>query len=273
MASLEPLPAGRAQDLPPISRMVGRPHGSRRPLDQACTPSAGDGLPRSPASVNTDEWKRSPYPALMTAEQFEFVQQRLERNGRLSPRNPRRPSLLRAPCPPRGRLRLYRCSTRSKHRILREYCRCSRDRRSAPARRLCLRQPAGALCTWPKQWQSGERPRANALAIAALNASSNTPAPTAPNRADAPTISATPTSTSQIGNHTPVTPAHRAGTPKSATARRDPARSASFATPANTNTPASNTRHTRSAGPIARETIRTQPPTASRNVSWPRAVL
>jgi len=125
--------------------MVGRPHGSRRPLDQACTPSAGDGLPRSPASVNTDEWKRSPYPALMTAEQFEFVQQRLERNGRLSPRNPRRPSLLRAPCPPRGRLRLYRCSTRSKHRILREYCRCSRDRRSAPARRLCLRQPAGAL--------------------------------------------------------------------------------------------------------------------------------
>lgn len=44
--------------------------------------------------VSPDDWERISVPALVSAEQFELAGQRLERNGRLSPRNTRRPSLL-----------------------------------------------------------------------------------------------------------------------------------------------------------------------------------
>ena len=94
--------------------------------------------------VGADEWKQIAVPALVTAEQFALVQRQLERNGRLSPRNTRRPSLLQGilVCRECG-YAYYRCSTRSKNGILREYYRCSgTDGHRRPEGRVCENRPA-----------------------------------------------------------------------------------------------------------------------------------
>jgi site-specific DNA recombinase len=93
--------------------------------------------------VSADQWKHIAVPALVTAEQFELVQRQLKRNGRLSPRNTRRPSLLQGilVCRQCG-YAYYRCSTRSKNGILREYYRCSgTDGHRRPEGRVCANRP------------------------------------------------------------------------------------------------------------------------------------
>jgi site-specific DNA recombinase len=93
--------------------------------------------------VSADEWKQIAVPALVTAEQFALVQRQLQRNGRLSPRNTRRPSLLQGIliCRECG-YAYYRCSTRSKNGILREYYRCSgSDGHRRPEGRVCENRP------------------------------------------------------------------------------------------------------------------------------------
>ncbi len=87
--------------------------------------------------------QRIAVPALVTAEQFALVQDRLHRQQRLSPRNTRRPSLLQGilVCRACG-YAYYRCSTRSKNGILREYYRCSgTDGHRRPEGRLCENRP------------------------------------------------------------------------------------------------------------------------------------
>ncbi len=93
--------------------------------------------------VAPEDWKRISVPALVTEEQFALVQQRLERNQRISPRNTKRPSLLQGilVCRHCG-YAYYRCSTRSKNGILREYYRCSgTDGHRRPEGRVCENRP------------------------------------------------------------------------------------------------------------------------------------
>ncbi len=90
-----------------------------------------------------EQWKPIAVPALVTAEQFELVQQRLERNRIISPRNTKRPSLLQGilVCRHCG-YAYYRCSTRSKNGKLREYYRCSgTDGHRRPEGRVCENRP------------------------------------------------------------------------------------------------------------------------------------
>jgi hypothetical protein len=65
----------------------------------------------------------------------------------------------------------------------------------------------------------------------------------------------------------PSTPAKRSGIPNPTTARRDPAKSASFATPAIKNTHASTTLKARIAAPMMSATLR--PPTAKSELRDP----
>src|SRR4051812_17263549 len=76
--------------------------------------------------VEPEQWKQITVPALISAEQFALTQDRLQRNKRTSPRNTRRASLLQGilVCRECG-YAYYRCSTRSKNGILREYYRCA----------------------------------------------------------------------------------------------------------------------------------------------------
>ncbi len=93
--------------------------------------------------VAPEQWKAIAVPALVTAEQFELVQQRLERNRIISPRNTKRPSLLQGilVCRHCG-YAYYRCSTRSKNGRLREYYRCSgTDGHRRPEGRVCENRP------------------------------------------------------------------------------------------------------------------------------------
>ena len=93
--------------------------------------------------VNPEEWKPIAVPALVTAERFALVQQQLARNTRFSPRNTRRPSLLQGilTCRECG-YAYYRCSTRNKNGLLREYYRCSgTDGHRRPEGRVCDNRP------------------------------------------------------------------------------------------------------------------------------------
>jgi site-specific DNA recombinase len=93
--------------------------------------------------VAAEEWKQISVPAPVTEEQFALVQQRLERNQRISPRNTKRPSLLQGiiVCRRCG-YAYYRCSTRSKNGTLREYYRCSgTDGHRRPEGRVCNNRP------------------------------------------------------------------------------------------------------------------------------------
>ena len=93
--------------------------------------------------VSPEEWKPIAVPALVTAERFALVQQLLERNSRFSPRNTRRPSLLQGilVCRECG-YAYYRCSTRNKNGLLREYYRCSgTDGHRRPEGRVCDNRP------------------------------------------------------------------------------------------------------------------------------------
>jgi site-specific DNA recombinase len=93
--------------------------------------------------VEPEQWKHITVPALISAEQFALTQDRLQRNKRTSPRNTRRPSLLQGilVCRECG-YAYYRCSTRSKNGILREYYRCSgTDSHRRPEGRVCENRP------------------------------------------------------------------------------------------------------------------------------------
>jgi site-specific DNA recombinase len=93
--------------------------------------------------ASPEEWKPIAVPALVTAERFALVQQLLERNSRFSPRNTRRPSLLQGilVCRECG-YAYYRCSTRNKNGLLREYYRCSgTDGHRRPEGRVCDNRP------------------------------------------------------------------------------------------------------------------------------------
>jgi site-specific DNA recombinase len=94
-------------------------------------------------NVAPDDWKQIAVPALVPEEQFALVQQRLERNRIISPRNTVRPSLLQGilVCRHCG-YAYYRCSTRSKNGKLREYYRCSgTDGHRRPEGRVCNNRP------------------------------------------------------------------------------------------------------------------------------------
>jgi site-specific DNA recombinase len=91
--------------------------------------------------VSPEQWKRIAVPALVSEEQFALAQERLHRNP--SPRNTKRPSLLQGilVCRECG-YAYYRCSTRSKNGILREYYRCSgTDGHRRPEGRVCENRP------------------------------------------------------------------------------------------------------------------------------------
>jgi len=93
--------------------------------------------------VASEQWQRIPVPALVSEEQFALVQDLLQRNKRLSPRNTRRPSLLQGilVCRECG-YAYYRSSTRSPNGILREYYRCSgSDSSRRPQGRVCHNPP------------------------------------------------------------------------------------------------------------------------------------
>ena len=107
--------------------------------------------------------------------------------------------------------------------------------------------PAGAERSWPKQWQRGARPRLIAEPMATMNPPSSTRAPTAPQRAEPRTTSATETASSPSGNEIPRRGASGCGIPNSRTARREPAGSANLANPATANTTARTIRALRSA--------------------------
>ena len=91
--------------------------------------------------VSPNEWKRIAVPALVSEERFALAQERLHRNP--SPRNTKRPSLLQGilVCRECG-YAYYRCSTRSKNGILREYYRCAgTDGHRRPEGRVCENRP------------------------------------------------------------------------------------------------------------------------------------
>jgi site-specific DNA recombinase len=93
--------------------------------------------------VAPDQWNSIAVPALVSEQQFALVQDLLQRNKRLSPRNTRRPSLLQGilVCRECG-YAYYRSSTRSPNGILREYYRCSgSDSSRRPQGRVCHNRP------------------------------------------------------------------------------------------------------------------------------------
>ena len=65
--------------------------------------------------------------------------------------------------------------------------------------RTSVGQPTGAECSWPKQWQSGLRPRIIAMPTAIIKTVSNASAPRAPYQASLAGISAAATASSITG--------------------------------------------------------------------------
>ncbi len=101
---------------------------------------------------------------------------------------------------------------------------------------------------------NGSRAARHAIAhgrFPTMNAASRIAAPRAPQTAVGRNSSATATAISASGSSTPTTRAARSGTPKSATARREPGRSRSFPMPAVRKTPASTNRSANTAVAIA----------------------
>jgi site-specific DNA recombinase len=93
--------------------------------------------------VGPEHWLRIPVPALINDEQHALAQELLERNGRLSPRNTRKPSLLQGilVCRQCGHS-YYRSSTRSKAGNVHRYYRCSgADGFRRPEGRVCAARP------------------------------------------------------------------------------------------------------------------------------------
>ncbi|MCA1697604.1 MAG: recombinase family protein [Actinobacteria bacterium] len=93
--------------------------------------------------VGPEQWLRIPVPALIGEEQHALAQELLERNGRLSPRNTRKPSLLQGilVCRECGHS-YYRSSTRSRAGNVHHYYRCSgADSFRRPEGRVCRSRP------------------------------------------------------------------------------------------------------------------------------------
>ena len=93
--------------------------------------------------VDGDQWKRIAVPPLVSEEQFALVQERLHRNGRLSPRNTRRPSLLQGilVCRECGVCLLPLLDSQSQREAARVLPLLG-HRRPPPPRRARLREPA-----------------------------------------------------------------------------------------------------------------------------------
>lgn len=120
---------------------------------------------------------------------------------------------------------------------------------SAPSTpfRASVVQPAGAEWSCPKQWQSGVRPRARLMAIAAPNVSRRPAAASAPMSAPRDVNRRPATASSASGSATASADATRAETPKLLRARREPPRSSNFVTPASPKTAASRSLVVRTA--------------------------
>jgi len=121
------------------TRLTGAPARTTRPARQRGGRSGRAARER----VACEQWQRIPVPALVSEQQFALVQDLLQRNKRLSPRNTRRPSLLQGilVCRECG-YAYYRSSTRSRNGILREYYRCSgSDSSRRPQGRVCHNPP------------------------------------------------------------------------------------------------------------------------------------
>jgi site-specific DNA recombinase len=93
--------------------------------------------------VGPEQWLGIPVPALITEDQHALAQELLARNSRLSPRNPRKVSLLQGilVCRECGHT-YYRSSTRSKAGNVHHYYRCSgADSFRRPEGRVCAARP------------------------------------------------------------------------------------------------------------------------------------
>ena len=104
--------------------------------------------------------------------------------------------------------------------------------------RASVFQLAGAECSWPKQWQSGARPRARLTAMATLKIASSARAPMAPYTAVLGQRSKPATVSSASGRISASAPADHSGASKATTALRVPVRSASFVAAATAKTAA-----------------------------------
>ena len=111
--------------------------------------------------------------------------------------------------------------------------------------RASVGQPIGSEWSWPKQWQSGRRPRARLEPMATRKRPSSPRAPTAPHHAVATGTSARATANSASGSRNTRNAATRGGRPKSRSARRVPGRSDSFVPAARPKTAASTRRAVR----------------------------
>jgi DNA invertase Pin-like site-specific DNA recombinase len=107
----------------------------------------GRSVPRATRTIDRPrgEWTQIPVPAIVTAETFERVQQRLADNKRFAARNTKVPSLLQglAACSACG-YGYYRTSTRTTSKKI-YYCRClGSDDYRYPGGRVCRNQPVRA---------------------------------------------------------------------------------------------------------------------------------
>src|SRR5207249_1633301 len=135
-----------------------------------------------------------------------------------------------------------------------EPCGICQTMKAAMAARTALRdtvvQPTGFECSWPKQWQSGRRPRARLAAMPAIKTMSVANVATAAPRAVGETINVAAQASSHSGSSQATGRAKSDGTPKSTIDCAVPARSESLATPAIVNTAASNSRATSKSADI-----------------------
>src|SRR5437879_5032134 len=100
----------------------------------------------------------------------------------------------------------------------------------------------GFECSWPKQWQSGLRPRTSAVPIARLKRVNKAIAPIYPYQAKRAGMRQRPTAISAKGKRRAPSPASAFGKPKSTRDFREPGRSANFVIPASRKTPDKNKR-------------------------------
>jgi hypothetical protein len=104
--------------------------------------------------------------------------------------------------------------------------------------RIRVGQPTGAECNWPKQRQSGLRPRAKVTPMPIAKMLSRASAAQAPYQAKPTGTSATATTISPAESNRLKGCASPGGRPKSFRALLDPLRSTSFVRPARKNTAA-----------------------------------
>src|SRR5437879_6339814 len=117
--------------------------------------------------------------------------------------------------------------------------------------RTSVPRPIGPAAIWPKQRQSGVRPRTRLRAIAIVNAARSAAAAIPAGHANGAESSASARASAASGSATTTAGASRAGTPKSRTPCRAPAWSRSFDAPETAKTPASTRRAARARSATA----------------------